>query len=286
MVNQYLIQFANGLSYGFVLFFLAVGFSLIFGSMGILNLAHGAFYMIGAYVGLTAARCGGNFGLGILFGVIGTALVGLVSERLFLARLYRQPNEQVLLTLGLVYIFGNAALWVWGPHARMGIPPSLLSGSIRLGDFPFSLYRLMIILLGLGIAVGLWWFQDKTRIGAIIRAGMDDKEMTMALGINYQLVSSVAFVIGASLAGFAGFIGTPLLGVHSGISMDILLLALVVVIVGGVGSIRGVLVGSIFLGLIDTFGRALFPDFAMFTVYLSLIIFLLVRPYGLLGRKQ
>lgn len=285
-MDTVVVNFLNGISYGMILFLIASGFSLIFGVMGILNLAHGALYMLGAYLGLTVSRYSGNFFLASLLAAAGVGLVGLMLERVFLARLYKQINEQVLLTLGLVYIFTNVILWVWGPIPRMGVAPAFVSGSVAIGDIFFPTYRFFLILVGLGVAIGLYFFQERSRYGAMIRAGMDDKQMTIGLGINYGLVSSLVFFLGAFIGGLVGFIGAPVVGVHPGMSFDILLLALAVIVVGGVGYIQGALLGAMVIGLIDSFGKAYFPDFALFTIYLTMIIVLLVRPIGLLGRAR
>jgi branched-chain amino acid transport system permease protein len=188
--------------------------------------------------------------------------------------------------LGLVYILGNIALWIYGGHGRVAPPPHFLAFSIHIGDYAFPVYRLALIVIGIIAYIGLWWFIDRTRAGAIIRAGMDDKEMTMGLGLNYGLVCSAVFSLGAFAGGFAGAIGTPLIGVSFYMPMDILLYALIVVVVGGTGSVQGTLVGALAIGLIDAYGKALIPDFAMFTMYVALIITLLVKPTGILGRKQ
>jgi len=241
------VNLLNGISYGMILFIMASGLSLIFGTMGILNLAHGALYVIGAYIGLTLATQGTNFFLAALAAGVSIGLLGLVLERALLGRLYKQINEQVLLTLGLVYIFSNVILWIWGPVTQVGMAPSILQGGVNIGDSSYPLYRLVIVLIGLAIFVGLWFFQEKTRIGAIIRAGMDDKQMTIGLGINYGLFSSFIFFLGCLLAGLAGFLGTPVIGIAPWLSFDILLLALIVIIVGGVGYVQGTLVGAILI---------------------------------------
>ena len=284
-VELLLVHFLNGISYSMILFLIASGFSLIYGVMGILNLTHGALYMLGAYLGLTIAKHSHNFLLASLVASVGVGLVGLMLERVFLARLYKQPDEQVLLTVGLVYIFGNVVQWVWGPFAKMGAAPAFVSGSVVIGDISFPLYRFLLIFIGLAMAIGLYFLQEKSRYGAIIRAGMDDKQMTIGLGINYGLVCSLVFLLGAVIGGFAGFMGTPVVGTHPAISFDILLLALAVIVVGGVGYVQGALLGAMVIGLIDTLGKAFFPDFALFTIYLAMIIVLLVRPTGLLGRR-
>jgi branched-chain amino acid transport system permease protein len=276
----------NGISLGSILFLLASSLSLIMGVMGILNLAHGALYMVGAYVGWTIAmRYELNFGLAVLAGGVAAGLVGLVVERGFFRHLYRQLNEQVLLSFGLIYIVTNLCRLVWGPRSRAPFTASFLSGSFPIMGISYPFSRIMIIFIGLFVALGLWWLQDKTRVGAIVRAGMDDKEMVSGLGVNLERISVVVFFVGASIAGGTGVVGAELLGANLQLSIDVLLLALVVVIVGGVGSVQGALLGGMLIGCIDSLGKTLFPQAAMFTIYLAMIIILLARPTGLLGRK-
>ena len=260
--------------------------SLIFGVMGILNLAHGALYMTGAFIGITAAAMTHNFLIGAIMGAIGLGIVGLILYYLFLSRLYQQFSEQALLTLGLVYIFSNVVTWVWGPWSLMGEVPAVLAGSVPIGSRNFPIYRFGLIAIGLVLFGGLWWLQNKTRIGARIRAGMDNKTMTMAMGVNYMLLSLAIFILGAAMGGLAGFLGSPIVGADPGMSMGILLMAMIVVVIGGLGNIQGALLGAVIIGIFDTFGKAYFSDFAMFLVYLIFIVVLLVRPNGLLGRKR
>jgi branched-chain amino acid transport system permease protein len=192
----------------------------------------------------------------------------------------------VLLTLGLVYIFSNLVLWIYGPMAQMGTPPDFASGFVRILGTSIATYRLLLILIGIVVAIGLYFFQERTRYGAMIRAGLSDKEMTIALGINYNLVSSLVFFLGAFMAGLAGFLGAPIVGALPTMSFDILLFAVAVVVIGGTGYIEGALLGAMVIGLIDSFGKVYFPDFAMFTIYVAMVIILLVRPIGLLGRTR
>ena len=280
-----LANFLNGVSYGSILFIIASGLSLIFGVMGILNLAHGALYMLGAFIGLTVATHSGNFLAGAVAAAISLGIIGLIFDRVFLSRLYKQFNEQALLTLGLVYIFANAVIWIWGPWSEMGDSPEILSGSVSIGEYGFPIYRFAIIAMGLMIFGGLWWLQYKTKTGARIRAGMDNKEMTIGLGINYGMISSAIFILGAIMGGLAGFLGTPIIGAYPEMSMEILLLAMIIVVIGGLGNIQGALLGSFIIGIFDVFGKAYFPNFATFTLYLIFLIVLLVRPTGLLGRR-
>jgi branched-chain amino acid transport system permease protein len=221
----------------------------------------------------------------VLVGGLAAGLSGLVIERGFLRFLYKQPNEQVLLTFGFVYIFTNLSLWVWGGWPRMPFTADFLSGSFSLLGWTYPKARMANIVIGLAMAGILWWLQDRTRVGAMVRAGMDDKDMAMGLGINLERVFAIVFFVASFIAGIAGVLGAQLLGVYNAQGLEILLLALIVIIVGGVGSVQGALLGGVLIGIIDAFGRALFPRLAMFTMYFTMIVILLVRPRGLLGRK-
>ena len=224
--------------------------------------------------------------MAIFIGSLGAGIVGLIIERLFLSRLYQQLDNQVLLTLGLVYILSNIALWIYGGRGQIFDPPPILNWKMSIGDYAFPFYRVFLTGIGAITFIILWWLIDKTRIGAIVRAGMDDKEMTMGLGINYSLTCSVVFAVGACVGGFAGSVATPFIGVIQSMSLEVLLYALIVVVVGGAGSVPGTLIGALIIGIVDAFGKAFFPDLAMFTIYLVLIIMLLVKPTGILGRSQ
>lgn len=279
-----LANFLIGVSFGCILFILASGLSITMGLMRIVNLSHGALYMVGAYVGLSVAKYTGSFLFGILGGGLCAAAIGLIMERGLLSRLYKREMDQVLLTIGIVYILTNLCQWIWGPMPLSGITPALLSGSIPMGPVSIPVFRIAMIAFGVTAAVFLWLFQEKTRIGAIIRAGMDNKEMTMSLGINLPVVFTWVFCLGAFVAGFCGLIGAPSLGINLAVGWDALLLAMIVVIVGGAGSIQGALIGGIIIGLVDAYGKSFFPDYAHFAIYLVLIIILLFRPSGLMGR--
>lgn len=285
-MDIFVLNALNAIAYGAILFLLASGFSLIFGVMGILNLSHGALYMVGAYVGWTVTvKHGLNFWLGALAGGMVAGLLSLIMEAGFFRRLYKQLNEQMLLTFGFVYILDNLARWIWGPLYKAPFTTPALSGSINILGSKYPTVRIAIIFIGIIIAIGLWWLQDKTRIGAMIRAGMDDKETALALGINLPLVATLSFFVGSFIAGFAGVIGAQVMGVYPEMSMNVMLLVLAVIIIGGVGSIQGTLLGAAILGIIDSFGKSLFPDYAMFTVYLAMIVVLLIKPSGILGRQ-
>ena len=211
----------------------------------------------------------------------------MTSVLIFLSFLYKQFLDQVLVTYGFVYVITNATLWIWGPLHQLPYVPEYLSGSVLIGKFTFPFHRFAIIGVGLVMAAGLWWLQDKTRYGAIVRAGMEDAEMIGGLGINLRPITIGAFFFGSMIAGLAAALGTPLLGgMYAWLGMDMLWVAMIVCIIGGMGSIQGALVGALILGLIDTFGKMYFPEFAMFTSYMVAIIILLAKPQGLLGRKM
>ena len=280
------INLLNGISYGVLLFLIASGLSLILGLMGIVNLAHGVIFVLGGFAGLTVAEWTGSFLLAVLAGAVMSGLVGLIMERAFLRLLYKKDLEQVLVTFGFVFIIANLIQWIWGAWPRSAFVPSYFSGSVPIMGFYFPIHRFAVIAIGAAIAVGLWWLQDKTKIGAIIRASMDDKEMAGGLGINLKPITIGAFVLGSALAGGGCVIGVQLLGSiahYDGIHM--LLLAIAVCIIGGVGSVQGALVGALLIGIIDSLGRVYFPVMAPWTMYLVMILILMIRPSGLLGRK-
>ncbi|GAI67253.1 unnamed protein product [marine sediment metagenome] len=279
------ISLLNGISFGMILFLLTIGLSLTLGLMGIVNLSHGVLFMVGGYVGWTVAvQLGLNYWLAVLLGGIAAGLVGLAIERGFLRFLYKLMNEQVMLTIGFIYILTNLSLWVWGGLPRAPFTASVLSGSFPIGGWEYPVHRIATIGIGLIFVIGLWWLLEKTRVGAIVRAGMDDKEMVAGLGINLGRVTYLIFFLGAFMAGIAGVIGAQTLAVNLAMGWDILLLALIVLVVGGIGSMPGALLGAMVIGLINAFGIALFPEIAMFLMYLVMIIVLLVKPSGLLPR--
>ena len=280
-----LVTGLNGLSYAFILFLLAAGFSLTFGVMGVLNLTHGALFVFGAYIGLQAVDSLGWFWVAVVLAAVAMGIIGLLLYLFFLKRLYNKVPEQAVLTIGLGYMFANVILWIWGPRAQNLQKPEILDGALQVGGLSFPIYRIFICVIGLLILALLWWIQDRTRWGAIIRAGMDNKEMTVSLGVNYGLVSTLVFVLGALLAGAGGVLGAPIVGAFPQMGDNLLLLTLVVVVVGGTGYIQGTMLGALVIGLLDTFGKAYVPKAAMFFAYIVFLIVLLVRPSGLIGRR-
>ena len=282
----WIIQTLNGLSFSMMLFLVAAGFTLIFGLMKIINIAHGSFYLLSAYIGLTVLRATDNFLLATVISSVAVVLVGIAMQSLFLRRFYMQELQQVLLTFGFVLIIADLCLWIWGGNPMALPKPAFFRGSIWIGNVVFPSYRLLVILVGVVIAGGLWIFQEKTKFGAIVRAGVDDEEMLRGSGINIQMVFVGVFGLGALLAGIGGMIGGPFVGVFPGVDVSMLLLALVVVIIGGVGSLKGAFLGSLFVGLVDNFGKALFPELSLFTLFAPMVIVLAIRPTGIFGKIE
>ena len=280
----FVVQTLSGFSFAAVLFMLASGLSLIFGVMHIVNIAHGSYYMLGAYIGLSIYWVTGSFALAILGGALAIAVIGYGMQRFFLRRFF-YPFPQVMMTMGFAYIFRDLALLIWGGDPLSFPAPEMLQGSIHFGEIVFPLYRIFIILIAICVAIGLWFFNEKTSYGAQLRATVDDHEMAMGVGINVPLVSGLMFALGAFLAAFGGVVAAPAFGIYAGLDFEVLPLAFVVVIVGGMGSLKGAAVGSILVGLVDNWGKALFPDFSYFTLFLPMAIVLAIRPSGLFGEK-
>jgi branched-chain amino acid transport system permease protein len=277
-------QTFNGISYGALLFLLASGLSLIFGVMRIVNLAHGSYFLLGGYVGLTTMWQTKSFPLAILSGALAVALIGLGMERLFLRRLQKQELAQVLMTMGFALIFQDLALLIWGGDPYTIPVPRILGGSLRSGVLVFPVYRLFLIGAAGVVGVALWLFLDKTRAGATIRATVDDWEMAQGVGINVPVVSMGVFALGAFLAALGGVVGGGFIGVYPGVDFEVLPYAFVVVIVGGLGSLQGAIVGSLLVGLLDNFGKALFPELSYFTLFAPMAVILALRPTGLFGK--
>jgi branched-chain amino acid transport system permease protein len=279
------IQILNGISLGMLLFLLAVGLTMIFGLMRIINLAQGSFYLFGAYLGVTVMKTTGNFLLALMTSGIAITLLSLGTFRWLLHRFQKEQLSQVLLTFGLLFFFGDLALWIWGPKPQAIPKPLLLSGALQWGPISYPKYRLAIIIIGLIIAGFLGWFQERTRLGAMARACVDDNEMADSVGVNVPLVMTVVFCIGGFLAGISGVLGAAILGVYPGVDFQVLLLAFIVVIIGGTGSLKGAFIAGILIGLLDNIGKVLFPELSMFTLFVPMTIILAVRPTGLFGRK-
>jgi branched-chain amino acid transport system permease protein len=283
-VSLWLVLAVNSVTLGGLLFLLSAGFSLIFGLMRIPNLTHGSFFMLGGYFAASLIEWGlGFWPAAVVSGLLVAALGGVV-ERLILRRLAGAELAQVLVTLGLSFMIADVCLKVWtGDPIRIDTPRAL-QGATSLGGFAFPTYRLAISLIAVAFAVALWALLDRTRLGAMIRAGVDDPEMARVTGIRVSHLFTIVFCLGAWLAGFAGVIGGPILSVYPGLDQEMLPLALVVVILGGSGSLLGSLVGSFIVGFLYNFGQAMFPELAYVVLFLPMLLVLVVRPQGLFGR--
>ena len=292
-------QALNGLQFGLMLFLLAAGLTLVFGIMDCINLAHGSLYMVGAYFVAAAAQAADSFWIGLGAGVAGAAVLGLVLELSLFRQLYRRDHlSQVLATFGLILIANEAVRMIWGAQPLLLNPPDALSGPVEIGGFFYPAYRLVIIAFGVAVAGLLYLLVARSRVGMWVRAGAANREMTEALGVNVQGLFTAVFVFGAALCALAGGLLGPLLAVQIGMGESVLILAFVVIIIGGIGSIRGALVGSLIVGTVDTLGRALLPTLlraalpadaaatlgpalASILIYLLMAAILFFRPQGL-----
>jgi branched-chain amino acid transport system permease protein len=277
-------QLFNGVSYGALLFLLAGGLSLIFGMMRIVNMTHGSHYLLGCYVAVTLIKYTSSYVVALLGAAVIIAVLGIVEWDRFLKGLSGQELAQVLTTMGLALIFQDLALLAWGGDPYNVRVPALLSGRYQLGMFFFPVYRIFIIVVAAGVALILWAVVERTRVGAQMRAAVDDAEMARGVGINVSILSLGVFALGAALAAVAGVVAGGFLGVYPGADFEILSYAFVVVIVGGMGSLKGALIGSVMVGLLDNFGKALFPELSYFTLFAPMAAILAVRPTGLFGR--
>jgi branched-chain amino acid transport system permease protein len=281
----FLIQVLNGVQYGLLLFLVASGLTLIFGIMGIINLAHGSFYMLGAYLAFAFAELSGSLWLAILIAVPLTVAVGLVLEFLLFRLLYRRDHlYQVLLTYGLILVFEETRSLLFGDDVHGVTVPGFLNFSVPLAEgLSYPVYRLFMSAVCLAIAGGLYLLIARTRLGMTIRAGSVDREMVQSLGIDIGLVYRVVFALGVALAAFAGMIAAPVASVFPGMGNQILIISFVVVVIGGIGSIKGAFLGSLLIGLADTFGQVFAPQLAGMTVYVLMAAVLVWRPAGLFG---
>jgi branched-chain amino acid transport system permease protein len=280
----WLIQAFNGISYGALLFLLASGLSLIFGVMRIVNLSHGSYFLLGGYIALTVIGATGSWWLALPVAALSIACVGLVMERVFLRPLGFDPLRQVLLTVGFAFLFQQAALDIWGGDPLNIDPPDVLSGSTVISGIYFPIYRIFMISVAVVMGLILWLTMEKTRMGAMVRAAVDDAEMARGVGIDTSRVSMFIFALGAFLAALGGAIGGAFFGVYPGLDFEVLPLAFAVVIIGGMGSLAGAAAGSLIVGLADNFGKALFPEVSYFTLYAPMVLILALKPTGLFGR--
>ena len=292
-------QSLNGLQFGLMLFLLAAGLTLVFGIMDMINLAHGSLYMLGAFLASTFVQLTGSFTAGVLLAVPATAVLGMILEIFLLRNLYQRDHmAQVLATFALILIINELTRLVWGSDAALPMPGALSGPVELLPGLPYPAYRLVIIVVGLAVALLLYFLVTKTKVGMLVRAGASNREMALAMGVNIRLLFTLVFGAGAALCAVAGALLAPLLAVQVGMGENILILAFVVIVIGGIGSIRGALVGALLVGVVDTIGRAFLPivfgaffqprvasaagpAIASVTIYLLMAVVLYFKPQGL-----
>lgn len=281
-----LTQSLNALSQAALLFFLGVGLTLIFGIMRIVNFAHGTFYMLGAFIGYSAAAMTGSFWTGLIAGPLVAAAIGSAFEIGLLRRLYkRDASAFLMVTFGLTLVLGEIIRLIWGVNALQLQMPASLSGVVFLLDEPFPVYRLFLAASGVVVAVGIWQFLERTRLGLLIRATSQNAEMVHALGTDVNMVRSAIFGIGCGLAALGGVLAAPLLTASLGMAENAIIDAFVIVIIGGMGSFPGSLLAAVLVAFVQVFGTYYFPDFALAAMYLLMLLVLVVRPGGLLGKE-
>lgn len=281
-----LVQIFNGIQYGFLIFLAASGLTLVFGILGVINLAHGSFYMLGAYLALTLTEATGDVFLACLLGIPLAVVFGWAIERLFVRRLYgRDHLQQVLLTFALILIFNELQRILWGNYPHSVPAPTWASGSIRLTDsLSYPVYRLLLTAICAGLAGAMFVVIRKTRVGRLIRAGESNREMTELLGFDSARLYGLVFATGTALAALAGMLAAPVESVYPGIGERILIISFVVVVIGGIGSLEGAFIGALAIGIADALGKVFLPDFAGVLVYALMATVLVVRPAGLFGR--
>ena len=282
LVN-FFIQLLNSVQYGLLLFLLAAGLTLIFGIMGVVNLAHGSFYMLGAYMAYALTAAWGNLALAILAGTLISIAVGWFLEKLLFKHFYHRSHlDQVLLTFGLIYIFEELRSMLWGDDVHSVGVPAALDWSLQLTDtLSYPAYRLFMLAICTALALGLWLLISKTKLGMKIRAGAFNSDMAQALGINIVRLHSLVFAMGVALAALSGMLIAPLSSVYPHMGAQVLIMCFVVVVIGGIGSVRGALTAALLVGLVDTFGKVLLPQFASMLVYVLMALVLLYKPEGL-----
>jgi branched-chain amino acid transport system permease protein len=280
---NFFIQLLNSVQYGLLLFLLAAGLTLIFGIMGVVNLAHGSFYMLGAYMAYALTGAWDNLALAILAGTLISISLGWLLEKLLFRHFYHRSHlDQVLLTFGLIYIFEELRSMLWGDDVHSVGIPAVLDWSIQLTDtLSYPAYRLFMLAICTALALGLWLLISKTKLGMRIRAGAFNSDMAQTLGINIVRLHSLVFAMGVALAALAGMLIAPLSSVYPHMGSQVLIMCFVVVVIGGIGSVRGALTAALLVGLVDTFGKVLLPQFASMLVYVLMALVLLYKPEGL-----
>lgn len=281
MIEFLVVQTLNGLVYSMLLFLLALGLSLTFGLMRVVNLAHGAFFLVGAYCGFTAWSLTQSFWLALFAGSIAVALAGALLEHFWLQKFYvRDELDQVILTFGFALVFADVMKMLWGKDIRALPPPEAFAGAVEISGIAFPSYRLLLIAIGAIFFVAVWLGLARTRVGALIRASVSDRVMVSGLGFNIRLLFTGVFAFGTGLAGLAGVLGAPILGIYPGLDFDVLITTLIVVVVGGQGSVVGAFAASLLIGMAETFGKAIYPAAASFIIFGLMVAVLLYRAWG------
>jgi len=278
------ISLVNGVAYGSLLFLLAAGFSMIFGVLKVINLAHGSYYLVGAHIAISVFEMGGGVVLAALAGAASGALLGAICERFILYRMQGDYLSQVLATVGVLLILGDLSQFTWGGTPRVLTLPPALTFQVPLGAFGYPGDRLVLIVIGAAAALALWWLIERTVLGAMIRASVDDEEIAQAVGIGAPRLRLAVFAFGGLLAGLSGALGSSIVGAKPGADLEVFLLALVIVVVGGAGSLAGTYLAAILVGMIDSVGKAFWPEASMFVLFVPMAVFLTFRPAGLFGR--
>jgi branched-chain amino acid transport system permease protein len=285
-MDLFIVNTLSGLTYGMLLFLMASGLSIVFGLMRIINLAHGSFFLFGSYVAYAMVSRGMNFWLALLLSTICVTVLAFLLEKFLISRFHGNEASQVLLTLGLIFVIGDISLWIWGGDF-LSIPvPSIMDFSFAINESSFPIYRLFVIAIGIACAVLLWYFETKTKVGMIVRAGVDDMEMVGALGFNIKLIFTAVFLFGAALAAIGGVLSGPILGMYPKMEFEILVNSLVIVLIGGLGSWKGAFIGAILIGIIDSFGKIYLPDVSVLLIFVVMVIVLMFKPTGLFGRVE
>ncbi|WP_428908005.1 branched-chain amino acid ABC transporter permease [Niallia sp. Krafla_26] len=285
-MDLFLVNVLSGLTYGMLLFLMASGLSIVFGLMRIINLAHGSFFLFGSYVAYAMVSRGMNFWLALIITIVIVMILAFVVERFLISRFHGNEASQVLLTIGLIFIIGDVSLWLWGGDF-LSIPvPAIFDFSFAIGSSSFPIYRLFVIAIGVLCTILLWYFETKTKVGMIVRAGVDDMEMVGALGFNIKAIFLSVFLFGAALAALGGVLSGPILGMYPKMEFEILVNSLVIVLIGGLGSWKGAFLGAILIGLVDSFGKIYLPDVASLLIFAVMVLVLIFKPTGLFGRVE
>ena len=263
---------------------IAAGMSIIFGLMNVLNMAHGTFFALGAYIAYSFIQLKLGFWLSLALSILVVMAFSLLMERFLLVRLYGDHARQMLLTFGIMFMFTDLMKWIWGPHPLTMPTPQLFNYSMSMGIVSFPVYRIFVIAVGLILAWVLWYMENRTQIGAVIRAGVDDREMLGALGIHVKAVFAGVFAFGAGIAALGGGLAGPILSLYSGMDGEVLMLSMVIVVIGGLGTWKGSFVCALLVGMIETLGQIWFPSLSMALIFIVMLVILLIKPSGLFGK--